>query len=220
MFKKNKDLGKKKTSSETVSQIFQAPSEDWKPRNFGNTTLSSCSVVETSNFLLWKVGVATVFCVCVVFFFLVKSRVISFSGWLLPSDVSKWHCGFAYSSATLNSGLWVSLVAQWQKTCLPMQETWVPSPGQEDPRKREWQSTAVFLPRKSHGQRSLMDCCPWDHTDLDATEWLTVCVCVCVCVCARARAPVHMCVFVCACVHVCAQSLRHVRLCNLWTVTC
>ena len=159
-----------------------------------------------------------VLCVCCFFFFLVKSRVISFSGWLLPSDVSKWHCGFAYSSATLNSGLWVSLVAQWQKTCLPMQETWVPSPGQEDPRKREWQSTAVFLPRKSHGQRSLMDCCPWDHTDLDATEWLTVCVCVCVC--ARARAPVHMCVFVCACVHVCAQSLRHVRLCNLWTVTC
>ena len=69
MLKKNKDLGKKKTSSETVSQIFQAPSEDWKPRNFGNTTLSSCSVVETSHFLLWKVGAATVFCVCGVFFF-------------------------------------------------------------------------------------------------------------------------------------------------------
>lgn len=50
-----------KTSSEAVSQIFQAPSEDWKPRNFGNTVLSSFSVVETSNFLLWKVGVATVF---------------------------------------------------------------------------------------------------------------------------------------------------------------
>lgn len=67
--KKKKRLRKKKTSSETVSQIFQAPSEDWKPRNFGNATLSSCSVVETSNFLLWKVGVAAVFCVCMCVFF-------------------------------------------------------------------------------------------------------------------------------------------------------
>ena len=62
--KKKKKRLRKKKSSESVSQIFQAPSEDWKPRNFGNTTLSSCSVVETSNFLLWKVGVATVFFVC------------------------------------------------------------------------------------------------------------------------------------------------------------
>lgn len=61
-----------KTSSEAVSQIFQAPSEDWKPRNFGNTVLSSFSVVETSNFLLWKVGVA------IVFFWSGKALVFSF----------------------------------------------------------------------------------------------------------------------------------------------
>ena len=35
------------------------------------------------------------------------------------------------------------------------QETWVQSLGQEDPWKREWQPTPVFLPGESHGQRSL-----------------------------------------------------------------
>ena len=36
-----------------------------------------------------------------------------------------------------------------------VQETWVPSLGWEDPWRREWQITPVFLPRKSHGQRNL-----------------------------------------------------------------
>ena len=38
------------------------------------------------------------------------------------------------------------------------QEKQVPSLGQEDPLEREWQSTPVFLPGKSHGQRSLTGC--------------------------------------------------------------
>ena len=29
--------------------------------------------------------------------------------------------------------------------------------------RREWQPTTVFLPRKFHGQRSLVDYSPWDH---------------------------------------------------------
>ena len=28
---------------------------------------------------------------------------------------------------------------------------------------RQWQPTPVFLPRESHGQRSLVDYSPWDH---------------------------------------------------------
>ena len=36
------------------------------------------------------------------------------------------------------------------------QETWVPSLGLEDPWRRKWQPTPVFLPGESHGQRSLM----------------------------------------------------------------
>ena len=31
------------------------------------------------------------------------------------------------------------------------------------PWRRKWQPTPVFLPRKSHGERSLMGCSPWDH---------------------------------------------------------
>ena len=44
-----------------------------------------------------------------------------------------------------------------------MQETQVPSLGQEDPWRREWQPTPVFLPGKSYGQRSLAGYSPWDH---------------------------------------------------------
>ena len=34
---------------------------------------------------------------------------------------------------------------------------------------RKWQHTPVFLPRKSHGQRSLGGHSSWDHKDLDMT---------------------------------------------------
>ena len=33
--------------------------------------------------------------------------------------------------------------------------------GLEDPWRREWQPTSVFLPGESHGQRSLVGCSPW-----------------------------------------------------------
>ena len=37
------------------------------------------------------------------------------------------------------------------------------------PWRRKWQLTSVFLPRKSHGQRSLMDCSPWGCKESDTT---------------------------------------------------
>ena len=36
--------------------------------------------------------------------------------------------------------------------------------------KRKWQTTPVFLPGKSHGQRSLVGYCPWGRKELDTTE--------------------------------------------------
>ena len=36
------------------------------------------------------------------------------------------------------------------------QETWILSLGWEGPWRRKWQPTPVFLPGKSHGQRSLV----------------------------------------------------------------
>ena len=42
--------------------------------------------------------------------------------------------------------LWISLVAQMIKNPPAMQETWVQSLGGEDPQRKEWQPTPVFLP--------------------------------------------------------------------------
>ena len=39
-------------------------------------------------------------------------------------------------------------------------------------RRRQWQATLVFLPRKSHGRRSLVGCSPWGREESDMTERL------------------------------------------------
>ena len=38
------------------------------------------------------------------------------------------------------------------------------------PWRRKWQSTPVFLPGESHGQRSLVGYSSWGHKELDRTE--------------------------------------------------
>jgi len=38
-------------------------------------------------------------------------------------------------------------------------------PGQEDPLRRKWRPTPVFLPRKSLGHRRLMGYSPWGHKE-------------------------------------------------------
>ena len=43
------------------------------------------------------------------------------------------------------------------------------------PWRRKRQPTPVFLPRKCHGQRSLVGNSPWGHIALDATEHTHVC---------------------------------------------
>ena len=43
------------------------------------------------------------------------------------------------------------------------QETQVQSQAQEDPLEKKWQPTPVFLPEKSHEQRSLAGYSPWGH---------------------------------------------------------
>ena len=49
----------------------------------------------------------------------------------------------------------LALVAQRLKRLPPMWEIWVWSLGREDPLRRKWQPTPVFLPGKSHRWRSL-----------------------------------------------------------------
>ena len=54
----------------------------------------------------------------------------------------------------------VSLVAQMVKNPATMHETWIQSLGWEDPLEKEMQPIPVFLPGKSHGQKSLVGYSP------------------------------------------------------------
>ena len=55
-----------------------------------------------------------------------------------------------------------------------MQETGVPSLGQEDLLGKKWQPTPVFLPGESHRQRRLEGYKPWGRKESDSTERLTL----------------------------------------------
>ena len=61
------------------------------------------------------------------------------------------------------------------------------------PWRRKWQPTPVFLPEKSHGQRSLADYSPWGHKELDRTEQLS-------------RSPLYSCLLITS-----AKSLFQIR---------
>ena len=65
---------------------------------------------------------------------------------------------------------WASLMAQAVMNLPAMQETQVQPLDREDPRGRKWQPTPVFLPGKSHGQKSLAGYSPWGSKQLDTTE--------------------------------------------------
>ena len=49
-------------------------------------------------------------------------------------------------------------------------ERWVRSQGQEEPWRRAWQPTPVFLPGESHGRRGLVGYGPQDHRESGMTE--------------------------------------------------
>ena len=64
-------------------------------------------------------------------------------------------------------------MAQQVRNLPAMQKTLerqIQSLGQEDPFKKKWQPTLVFLPEKPHGQRSLVGYCPKGLKELDTTE--------------------------------------------------
>ena len=59
-------------------------------------------------------------------------------------------------------GNWASQVALVVKNPLVNGgDTQFPSLGSEDPWRRAWQPTPVFLPGESHGQRGLVGYTPW-----------------------------------------------------------
>ena len=81
-----------------------------------------------------------------------------------------------YNSKIIYS--WASLVAHTVKNLPAKQETQVRSLVGKIPWRREWQPTSVFLPRESHGQRSLVGYSPgvawWVCKVSDRTEQQTL----------------------------------------------
>ena len=53
-----------------------------------------------------------------------------------------------------------------------MQELQLDSWVRKMPQRKKWQATAVFLPGKSHGQKSLAGYNPWGHKERDTALWL------------------------------------------------
>ena len=51
-----------------------------------------------------------------------------------------------------------------------VQEIWAHSLGQEDPLEKGMATYSIFLPGKSHGQRSLVGYSPWGHKESDMAE--------------------------------------------------
>ena len=90
-------------------------------------------------------------------------------------DESLARCGLQNSGVEYSKLTeWASQVAQWVKNLLAMQEK--AGRCRFDPRvgkirwRRAWQTTLVFLPEESHGQRSLVDYSPLGPKELDMTE--------------------------------------------------
>ena len=61
----------------------------------------------------------------------------------------------------------ISLLPAWQ-----MQAQAIYPRLHKTSQRRQWHPTPVFLPGKSHGQRSLVGCSPWGREELDTTERL------------------------------------------------
>ena len=62
-----------------------------------------------------------------------------------------------------------------ERTCLPMQDMWVRSLGQEDPLEKGMTThSSILLPGEFHGQRSLAGYSPWGRKESDMTERLTL----------------------------------------------
>ena len=83
-------------------------------------------------------------------------------------------CGFSDANCFITGpsaeGIWTRIVL---KNMPAMQEMQVRSLGWEDPLKKEWQPTPVFLPGKFHGQRSLKGYSPKGCKELDMPEHRT-----------------------------------------------
>ena len=89
-----------------------------------------------------------------------SDRMQDFPHPMWPSQVGS---DFKWRTFLLPMTLGASQVAQWWRIWLPMlemPEMQVRSLGLEDPWRRKWQATPVFLPGKFYGQRNLVGYSP------------------------------------------------------------
>ena len=76
------------------------------------------------------------------------------------------------NSVAMNIGVHVSLSILVSSVCMPNSGIagLYGSSIYSSLRNRQWHPTPVLLPRKSHGQRSLVGCRLWGRTESDTTE--------------------------------------------------
>ena len=67
-----------------------------------------------------------------------------------------------------------ALVALMAKNLPAVEETWVPSLGQEDPLEKGMAPHSRFLPGEFQGQRNLVGYSPWGCKESDMNEELTL----------------------------------------------
>ena len=70
----------------------------------------------------------------------------------------------------IHTYIWASLAAQRVKKLPAMQETRLEPWVGKVPWRREWLPTPAFLPRESHGQRSLVGYSSYGRKELDMTK--------------------------------------------------
>ena len=93
--------------------------------------------------------------------------------WVLPEKPGKALARYGLTAIIQDIRVYTQ-ASQVVKNLPAMQETQVQSLGWKSPWKRKWQPTLVFLPGKSHLQRSLAGYNPRGHKELDTTEQLNV----------------------------------------------
>ena len=101
-------------------------------------------------------------------------HLISGSSAFLKSSLNIWKCTVHVLLMPCLENFEHYFASMWdecKRICLSVQETWFNSWVRKIPWRRKWQPTPVLLPRKSHGQRSLVGYSPWGSKELDMTEW-------------------------------------------------
>ena len=96
-------------------------------------------------------------------FFMEKSDIVRRKSTCSSCTLWVTNCLQEFSRVCVCVCVCVSLVAQLVKNLSAMQETRFDSWVGKILSRRKWQSTPVFLPGKSHRQRSLSGYSPWGH---------------------------------------------------------